>query len=107
VSNCIQKLFLNNVPVNHIFCDTLQEIEIYRTLDPRLVNECEQEGFRSFCSAPVYAGDRLWATITIQAHEAGMGGEHADLLTEVGRALGISIQLVQMREQLPATKKEG
>jgi len=104
--SCVQKLFLNNVPVTHITCESPQEIATYGDLDPQFVRECESERFGSFCSAPIYLKDRLWGTITLQAHETGICSVHAELLTEIGRALALPIQTTEMRERLEGGSAE-
>jgi len=99
---CVQNLFLNNVPVSHIVCDSPQEIAYYRNLDPELVKECEEEGFGSFCTAPIFIGGRLWGTITIQTRKPSVCSPHAELISLIGRAVALPILAAEMREAKPA-----
>ena len=104
--SCVQNLFLNNVPVTHIFCESPQEIAFYRDLDPQFVAECEQSNYHSFCTVPVYVDDRLWGTLTVQAHEPGACSRYADLLAEIGRAVAMPIHLAEMRERTTAGHRD-
>ena len=101
----IQMLFLNNVPVTNIVCDSPQEIADCRELDPKLVAECEREGFRSFCAVPIYIEDRLWGTIMSQFQEPGACAQHGDLLAEIGRALALPIQTAEINETAVTPKQ--
>lgn len=95
VRSSVQKLFLNNVPVTYIVCDSPQEIATYGDLDPQFVAECEAEGFASFCSAPIFVGERLWGTVTLQARESGACSRYADLLAEICRVLVLPVQVAE------------
>jgi hypothetical protein len=106
VKTCVQNLFLNNVPVTHIFCESPKEIAFYRDLDPQFVSECEQGDFRSFCTVPVHVDGCLWGTITVQAHEPGACSRLTDLLTEIGRAVAMPIQLAELRERVAGGRRE-
>jgi len=106
--NSVLRLFLSNVPVTHILCDSPQEIASYRDLDPDFVAECEREGFRSFCSAPIYTSDdHLWGAITLQGREPGICELRAELLVETGRALIFPIQAVELRERILDNQRAG
>jgi len=97
--NCLQKLFLNRVPVMQILCNSPQEIAGYRDLDPQLVSECEKEGFRSLCSAPIYQCDgSLWGTLSLLSREPSVCELYADQLAEIGRALVLPIRATELHE---------
>lgn len=93
--HCIQNLFLNSIPVTHIVCDSPQEIASYADVDPDLVSECTNEGFRSFCTVPIFAHSRLWGAISMQSQDAGGCGLQAELLSQIGHAVTRPIEMVE------------
>jgi GAF domain-containing protein len=99
----VQNLFLNNLPVAHVLCDTPREIEYYRDLDPRLVEDCERQGFRSFCSAPIFIGDRLWGAVTLQS-PVPIGPGTAETLTCVARAIAFPLAAAELCERVAAER---
>jgi len=95
---CLESLFLNSIPVSHVICDSPQEIGYYQDLDPQLVEECSREGYRSFCTVPVFTGERLWGTITIRRREPGGCAPYVELLAEIGRAVTIPLAATEAKE---------
>lgn len=98
VQSCIQNLFLNNVPVSHILCDSPQEIVYYRDLDPRFVSECEDSGYRSFCTAPILVEGRVWGTLTLQQRQP-VGPPTADLLAMIAQQIAGPITATEFLQE--------